>query len=142
MVINNKFVFCFAATLLLFINLSVTVVASESSSIGTDTNLADETINVANEFTVVFEQISPEQHAKISSFYTHYSGYNEHFMYSQNNDKTVVKYVTNASIDILMNNFSKTADYLGMKVLVRGNSGTISIHFVELNVNSLPYKEW
>ena len=94
------------------------------------------------EYEVIFEQISPKQHAEIRAFYTQYSGYSQHAIVSQNTETTVVTYKSEASIDLLVNNFSKTTEYLGMHVLVRGVNNTISIRLVQLDSKSLPYKEW
>lgn len=94
------------------------------------------------EYNISFEQITPSQHAKIMSFYTQYSGYNSHTIASQNTEATVVHYVSSAPVELLLNNFSKTAEYLGMQVLVRGDNATISIRFIKLNPKSLPYKQW
>lgn len=94
------------------------------------------------EFTVVFEQITPNQHAQIRAFYIQYSGYVQHSISKQNTESTVVVYTSSAPIELLVNNFTKTAEHLNMKVLVRGANSHISIRFIQQKTTQLPYKEW
>lgn len=94
------------------------------------------------EYKITFEQMMPSQHAKMKTFYTQYSGYNRHIIASQNDKATVVAYISKAPLELLVNNFTKTAEYLGMQVLVRGANASISIRFIQLNSKSLPYKQW
>lgn len=94
------------------------------------------------EFTIVFDKITPSQHAKINTFYTQFSGYQQHTISQQTSESTIVSYISNAPIELLVNNFIKTAQHLDMEVLVRGANSQINLRFIKQNNKSLPYKEW
>jgi len=108
------------------------------NEVASGTELASKII----EYEVLFERVSPQQHASISAFYKQYSGYVQHVLISQSPDLTTIIYKSVAPIDLLMNNFSKTAEYLGMQVLIRKANRIISIRLMRLNTSSIPYKEW
>jgi hypothetical protein len=98
--------------------------------------------NKLENFTIAFEKFTPSQHAKISAFYIQFSGYKQHTLITQTSESTVVSYISNAPIDMLVNNFMKTAQYLDMEILVRGANSQISLRFIKQKDKSLPYKEW
>ena len=94
------------------------------------------------EFTITFDQITPTQHAQIRGFYTQYSAYKKHSITTQNADSTIITYQSGAPIALLLNNFSKTAEHLGMEVLIRSANANISIRLIQQKPKQLPYKEW
>jgi hypothetical protein len=94
------------------------------------------------EFTIVFDKITPSQHAKINTFYIQFSGYQQHTISQQTSESTIVSYISNAPIELLVNNFIKTAQHLDMEVLVRGANSQINLRFIKQNNKPLPYKEW
>lgn len=96
----------------------------------------------AKKFTIVFEKITPSQHTQISAFYIQFSGYKEHTLSTQTSELTVVSYISNAPIELLVNNFIRTTQHLDMEVLVRGANLQINIRFIKQNNKPLPYKEW
>ncbi len=110
-------------------------------------NAQNESTSVLNasaisEYNIEFAQFTPEQVAQFHAFYVHYSGYQSHHLASQNLSNTKILYSTLASKALLLNNLQKTAEYLGLEVLVRSAELKISLQLMGVTPRNLPYKEW
>jgi hypothetical protein len=94
------------------------------------------------EYRLLFNQFTPAQVSQMRSFMRQYSGYQSDNIITQSSISTEINYSSSASKDLLVNNFRRTAQHLGMQVLVRSSAQQINIRFIQLTPKSLPYKQW
>jgi hypothetical protein len=94
------------------------------------------------EYVLTFTEFSAPQISQWQTFIRHYSGYNSVVIDTQNTQTIRVRYSTTADKDMLINNVKKTAEYLGLDILIRTQGTRIDVRFIQSLPKSLPYKEW
>lgn len=98
--------------------------------------------NADKEYVLTFAEFTPTAISEWQTFIRHYSGYKVHSINLQNAQVMRLRYSTTAGKELLINNIQKTADYLGLVILIRSEENLIDVRFIQSLPKSLPYKEW
>jgi hypothetical protein len=94
------------------------------------------------QYTITLSQFSASQLLQFQKFLRTYSAYQSDSIVAQNSISTQMSYYYGDSKALLLSNISKTAEHLGLQVLLRSAINDIDIRLVNVNAKSIPYKQW